>query len=419
MNQTRKFILFVLLFFGFASNSFIEASELSNQEFVNKYNDLEEILSTSDVITPTTWREEITPTIKSIETLGSQTQIQKTQALLTQYDDVVDNTISSMALSFFHDVDTQELMSQVAIGTLVGALPLVALTALSVTAGNVEPSAIVTTLVDVGTLSALDSLIRYFVKQRTGELETAGLAAIGSTGMVNLGKNEISNLSQMFGKRKTFTQSNPISSALLAMATEKAMQTVNNNGGFGPLLRSFDWKEFAVGSFPETKNDLAIIDPAYHSFYEQAKQQLSRVINNREVKQAAAQVITYALEGVVVGGISYTLGLSYSDETTLLTTLGYSMLRGGIEGLARYSLKKLPMSGMLQRVGTGFVGRQIQKTIMYGTNLLDVASTDITPIIIKPIISSAVNTIVKQNRGWKNVITNTLSYFGRGQRGNN
>lgn len=413
MNYIKNIILSIALSIGFTSNTFTQ-----NQDFIKQYEKLEKIFEKTDIISPTVWREEVAPTIQKIERFRSPELITQTQELLDAHSALIYNTISSVVTSFFQDIDVQELISSIAVGTLVGALPLVALTALSASAGNVDPSAIVNTLVDVGSLSALDSLIRYLVKQRVGELKMAGISAVGSTSALNLSKDTIKNISQLLGTQQTFTQSNPISGGLIAIGTAKATQIITNNGGFGPLLRAFDWKEFAVGSFPETDYELAMIDPAYHSFYSQVKQQLSRVVNNREVRQATAQIMTHALEGVVIGGITYALGLGYSDET-LVTTLSYSMLRGGIEGLARYSAKKLPMSGVVQRIGTGFIGRQIQKTLTHGTNLLDIATTDITPTIAKQVVSSAVNTIVRQHRGWKNVITSTLDYARRGWRGSN
>jgi hypothetical protein len=344
----------------------------------------------SNVISQGAWNN-LVKDIGVIETHGSPTQIETAKAIIVKNSDRISATIKNIINSTVQNVQVQDILKTVVIGTVYGVVPGIAFKGLSILSGNLDIATATTDLIDVGVVSALDTLARYAL-QKTSDVTSASFAGATSVAVQDF-------FGYMGSRPSELPLMGPIGRPLLAMIQGAGLtmfkQELNRRGGAPAILTHINWRDMAVG--PE---EGAIVEQS--DAFNFIKTTIAQMIQNKTVQSAVATTITYAAEGALMGAVMHTLGLGFYEESGMTTALTQSMIRGAIEGLYHFSVYKEQPVGALQRLHGGFVARTVQQVIQRGSNQISLLS--ITPIVVQQLSTSAINSIVRTTGGWSGLM---------------
>jgi hypothetical protein len=366
--------------------------EPAQREYDHLVKNINNILE-SNVISPTSWHTLVND-INILEEYGTSLQQEAVHNSLSAHTKKIQNAIRSIISSTLQSVDVQHMLKTITIGTLYGILPSVALKTMALLSGNIDLATAGSVLIDVGVLSALDTLVRYST-QKTPDAISASLAGGASVALTDFFKRST---------QEALEQSwlGPIKGPMVGMIQGASMvllkQELERRGSIQGLLTNLNWQDMAFG--PEEQ---AITQQ--NTVYEHIKNTLANLLNNTTAQRAVATTITYAAEGALTGAVMHSLGIGFYEESTLGVALTQSMIRGAVEGLYHFSSYKDESVGALARLHGGFVARTVQQWLATGATALNPLS--ITPVIVNQLCISAVNSIVRTSNGWRGLL-NTL-----------
>lgn len=364
------------------------AADIRQQENIVE---IQEIMS-SDVISHTVWGRVI-HLIGSIEENGSAPQKEIVHNIIASRP--AQDLIKNIVWDTMQSVDVAQMLKAVTISTLYGTLPSVALKAVSLLAGNVDISAVGTTLVDVGVLSALDSLVRYATQGAMGSMASATLAGGASIAI----KDFFGYAGAAPGELPFFGPfGRPLLGMIQAAGLSYFQQEMARRGTVGTILKNLDWRDM-LGVSDESPKALTKGESAAYLFITNS---LTRMIKNETVRGALATTVTYAAEGALIGAVMYGLGIGFHGESTMSYAIAQSMIRGAAEGLYQFSAYREKPVGVLQRLQGGFVARSVQTFIQGGSSVVNPLS--IAPILVQQVTKGAVDAVVRSNHGWGNLV---------------
>lgn len=344
----------------------------------------------SDVISQAAWNS-LVKDIGVIETHGSPAQIEVAKTVIVKNSDRISATIKNIINSTVQSVPVQDILKTVVIGTVYGVVPGIAFKGLSILSGNLDIATATTELIDVGVVSALDTLARYAL-QKTPDIISASFA--GATSVA------VQDFFGYIGSRPSeLPLMGPVGRPLLAMIQGAGLtmfkQELNRRDGAPAILTHINWRDMAIG--PE---EGVIVEQS--DAFNFIKTTIAQMIQNKTVQSAVATTLTYAAEGALMGAAMHALGLGFYEESGMTTALTQSMIRGAIEGLYHFSVYKEQPVGALQRLHGGFVARTVQQVIQRGSNQISLLS--ITPIVVQQLSTSAINSVVRTTGGWSGLM---------------
>jgi len=333
-----------------------------------------------------------------IDKQATPTQQSAIQTILKENHSTIEATIQQTIKSTLANPEVKKFLGTIAMGTVYGVLPSIGFQALSILSGNMDLATAGTALIDVGVLSALDSFVRYISAQggispemssfNAGTLSTALQEFIGFVG------NRPTTIPLLGPAGR------PLIAGLRSLTLNLTTKEIDKSGGIPTLLQKINWNDLAMG--PENQ---AVVSE-HHSAYEFIRNNLSMIIQNQTVRSATATVVSYAIEGAVIGAVMHSLGIGFYNEITIPSALSNAMLRGALEGLYSFSQYGTQPTGIVQRLTGGLTSLSIQRYLQSGVG---VGTLDITPLAVQQITVGAVTGIVRQAGGWANAFKGLYS----------
>ena len=359
-----------------------------------------ETILTSDIITPEIWKESIS-TLKTIDTTGSAEDRKKLGTFINHYKNRIIYHMNSIIQSVLHDSKTQAELKKtlqfIVIGTLLGVIPSIGIASLKVLSGNLPLVRASENLIDIGILSALDSIVRFGLQNRS-EYITGPVAAGLSTavqdfiGFVGPRPHNIN----LFGA----TITTPELAMLQATALTLAKDTLSKAKGPANIIKNLDFNDIGVGS------SNIVSAPQEGSLIGYLQESLTLALKNETVRNTTATVLSYAVEGALLSLIVNAAGFGFYQESTT-AALASGMMRGALEGLYIYGTRQAKPTGILQRINSGASMLSVQNYLTKG--VIGINTLDIAPLMTQQIIAGAMNGIVQKTGGW-NGLVNTLFY---------
>lgn len=374
----------------------IEPKKLSVPEQLSK---IKEVL-TSDVVTPEIWQETIN-NLKTIDATGTSSEQKMLGSFITQYKNRIIYHMNNVIQSILYDTTTQknirDALQFIVIGTLLGALPSVGIASLKVLSGNLPLAKAGQGLIDVGVLSALDSIVRlglqnkseYFVGPFAAGLSTAVQDFIGFAGPRPQNLN-------LFGVTIKTTEL----AALQATALALAKDTLTQSKGTANIIKNLNFKDIAIGSSEIIPTEQQVGLTSY------LQNSLTLALKNQTVRDATATVLSYAVEGAMLALMINAAGFGFYEESAT-AAISTGMIRGALEGLYTYSTRQTKPAGILQRINSGAGVLSIQNYLTKGS--FGTGTLDIVPLVTQQVIAGAMNGVVQQVGGWKNLINTIFS----------
>ena len=341
----------------------------------------------SDVITQNVWQDTITK-IHDIDVSGTSEQKALLKTFFTENVKSISESIQGMVYNTFAQIEVKQAVQFITINTLYGVLPSVTFKSAQYFITGLDPAQASLDLIDVGILSALDSLVRYALTAApalTSATTAAGLstAAQDFLGFVGTRPAEIPLLGKI---------GRPLVASLQAIATTATMQEIERRGGMGQILRSFKWQNI-------TTTATSAITQTTTQTYQLIQKHLVEVLNNQTTRNAISTVTNHAVEGALMGAVMHMLGLGFY-ESSVTSSIMLASFRGAIEGLYHFGSRQHP--DLINNIQGGLLARNIQQIMVSGSTTLGIASA--APVVIQQVTKSVIENAVNTHGGWRGII---------------